>query len=254
MSQMSNYTEDAVLNLILRNTAWSRSASYVALHTASPGDTGANEVSAGWYARKAISFNAATTSGATNDGQVTFDEVTGGSSTVTHVSIWDASTSGNMIWWKALSSSKVLNIGAIPIIADDALTVTAGGAFSNYMIPKIIDHALATAAYTPAATVYLAMYPDNPTAADSGTEKTLGGYSRQATAFDAASSGATANTDEEDFGTVSGSGPQTITNWGIRDASTSGNLLIFGEWDTPIAVDDGDSYIVPAGDLDITAD
>lgn len=240
------------MDLILRNTAWSVSACYVGLHTASPGDTGANEVSAGWYIRKAITFNAATTSGATNDGQVDFDEVTGSEVTVTHVSLWDAESSGNMIWWKALSSSKLLTVGAIPIIADTALTVTAGGGFSNYMIPKIIDHALATAAYTPAATVYLAMYTDNPTAADTGTETTLTDYARQAIAFDAASSGATANTDEESFG-VAGSGPQTITNWGIRDASTLGNLLIFGAWDTGIAVDSGDTYIVPAGSLDITA-
>lgn len=240
------------MSLVLRNTAWSRSATYIALHTSSPGDTGANEVSAGWYVRKAITFNAATTSGATNDGQVDFDEVEDSGLTVTHVSLWDAESNGNMIWWKALSSQRALSIGATPIIGDEAITVTAGGGFSNYLIPKIIDHALATAAYSPAATVYLALYTSNPTAADSGSEATLGDYARQAIAFDAPSSGVTQNTDEESFGTAS-SGPNTITHWGIRDASTSGNLLIFGAWNDSNVVANGDVYKVPAGSLTITA-
>lgn len=252
MSQLSDDAENKVLSLVLRNTGWTVTNVYIALHTSSPGDTGANEVSAGWYARKAITFNAATTSGATNDGQVDFDEVTGSGLTITHVSLWDADTSGNMIWWKALSSQRALSVGATPILADDALTVTAGGGFSNYLIPKIIDHALGTAAYTPAATVYLALYTSNPTAADSGSEATLGDYARSAIAFDAPSSGVTQNTDEEDFGTAS-SGPNTITHWGIRDASTDGNLLIFGEWNDLNVVDNGDVYKVPAGSLTITA-
>lgn len=252
MSQLSDDAENKVLSLVLRNTGWTVSGSYVALHTASPGDTGANEVSAGWYVRKAATWNAATTSGATNDGQITFDEVTGAGLTITHISVWDAESSGNMIWWKALSSSRALAIGATPIIADDAITVTAGGGFSNYLIPKIIDHALGTAAYTSAATVYLALYTSNPTAADSGSEATLGSYARQATAFDAPSSGVTQNTDEESFGTAS-SGPNTITHWGIRDAATTGNLLVFGAWNNSNVVDDGDVYKVPAGSLTITA-
>lgn len=252
MSQLSDDAENKVLSLVLRNTAWSVTTVYIALHTASPGDTGANEVSAGWYSRKAIAFDAATTSGAANTAQVDFDEVTGSGLTVTHVSIWDASTSGNMIWWKALSSSRALSVGATPIISAGAVTVTAGGGFSNYLIPKIIDHALGTAAYTSAATVYLALYTSNPTAADSGSEATLGSYARQATAFDAPSSGVTQNTDEESFGTAS-SGPNTITHWGIRDAATTGNLLVFGAWNNSNVVDDGDVYKVPAGSLTITA-
>lgn len=74
---------------------------YVSLHTASPGLTGANEVSAGWYAAGGRmqpsgtpKWNAATASGATNNGTITFPAVSGSSVTVTHVGIWDNATVG----------------------------------------------------------------------------------------------------------------------------------------------------------------
>ena len=51
--------------------------------------------------------------------------------------------------------------------------------FSNFMENKIIDHMLRNQAYTPPATVYVALYTSDPTDADTGTEVSGGSYARQ---------------------------------------------------------------------------
>lgn len=67
---------------------------YVSLHTASPGSTGANEVTGGSpaYARKALTWNAASTGSKTLSNSPTFDVPAG--VTITHVGLWSAATNG----------------------------------------------------------------------------------------------------------------------------------------------------------------
>ncbi|HVY54746.1 MAG TPA: hypothetical protein VHC46_03225, partial [Thermodesulfobacteriota bacterium] len=161
--------------------------------------------------------------------------------------------SGNFLHGIALSSSKLFTAGSVPFIDDDGLTVTASGGFSNYLIPKIIDHLLGSAAFTFDTSVFLALYTTNPTAADSGTEASGGGYARLAIDFNTASGGSASNTDLEDFGTASAN-IGTISHFGIRDNSPGGNLHVFGAWNTALAVNSGDTYRVPAGNLTVALD
>lgn len=67
---------------------------YLSLHTADPGQTGASEVTGGSpaYARKLTTWGAADASGVSTGSQVTFD-VPGGT-TITHVGFWSAATAG----------------------------------------------------------------------------------------------------------------------------------------------------------------
>lgn len=67
---------------------------YVSLHTASPGSLGANEVTGGSpaYARKAVTWNAASAGSKALSNTPTFDVPA--STTVTHVGLWSALTSG----------------------------------------------------------------------------------------------------------------------------------------------------------------
>jgi hypothetical protein len=91
-----------------RPTAW-----YVALFTTDPTDAGTGtEVSGGSYARTAVTF---TVSGdtASNSGAVEFPEATGSWGTITHIGIYDASTSGNLIAHAALTASKAIASGDI---------------------------------------------------------------------------------------------------------------------------------------------
>lgn len=70
-------------------------ATHVSLHDGDPGDTGANEISGGTYARKAISFNAPAAGNLDSSTQPTFDVPAG--KTITHIGFWDALTLGNCV-------------------------------------------------------------------------------------------------------------------------------------------------------------
>ena len=69
-------------------------AIYASLHTADPGSTGTNEVTGGSpaYARKSITWNAAASGNLDNNANPVFDVPA--STTITHVGLWSASTSG----------------------------------------------------------------------------------------------------------------------------------------------------------------
>ena len=105
------FTSDAVT----RPTAW-----YLGLFTANPDEdgSGATEISGSGYARKSVAF---TVSGnlATNSAAVEFDVATGSWGTISHVAVFDASSSGNQIAYAALTTSKA-------ITTDDVLRFPAG--------------------------------------------------------------------------------------------------------------------------------
>ena len=119
MAAMSDYLEAQLLNLIFRTqTAWKPSAIYFALYTAAPSDSGGGtEVTGGSYARVQVTqadanWNAPGTGGLTdNVSAITFAAATANWGTVTHVGIFDASTSGNLLFHGALTSSKTVNSG-----------------------------------------------------------------------------------------------------------------------------------------------
>lgn len=126
-------------------------------------------------------------------------------------------------------------------------------AMSNYLENEILDHILGTGSWTMPTNVYLALF----TAVADGeagtvTEVSGSGYSRQSTAFAAASGGVASNSAIETF-TASGGNWGTITHWGLYDASTSGNLLIYGSLSASRVINDGDSLTFAVGAVDITA-
>jgi len=133
---LSNYAETKILDHIFRNgeaTDFTDNDLYIGLATAlsNDGDT-VTEVSGGGYARQEIcdhsagtnSFAAASGNSITTDTQITFPEATGDFGTITHVVIYDALTSGNLIAWGALSSSKAVETGDTFIISSGNLTIT----------------------------------------------------------------------------------------------------------------------------------
>ena len=120
---------------------------------------------------------------------------------------------------------------------------------SDYAENELLDHILGTGSYT-MPTVYIALYTDDPTDADTGTEVTGGSYARETAAFDVAASGASANSSDITF-TQATANWGTVTHIGIRDALSGGNLLWHGPLATSKAVNDGDTFKIPAGDLDV---
>jgi hypothetical protein len=110
----TNTAETLVLSfLFTTGTATRPTEWYLGLFTSAPGEAaGGTELSGDAYARKAIAFTAAGNL-ATNSGNVEFDAATGDWGTVTHVAVFDAATSGNMIAYAALGTSKAIGTGDI---------------------------------------------------------------------------------------------------------------------------------------------
>ena len=119
---ISNYAELKLLDAVFNATAFSVTTPYISLHTADPGETGASEVTGGSYARQSGSFGAAAAGAVSNDAQISFASMPSG--TITHVGVWDASTSGNFLWGGALTASKTVNSGDTVQIASGDLDVT----------------------------------------------------------------------------------------------------------------------------------
>ena len=126
MSQFSNYLEYALINATLRNTAYtSPSAVYVGLFTADPTDANTGtEVSGGGYTRKQATFGAPSNGVTSTSADMTFDQATANWGTITHIGIYDASTSGNLLYHSALNNNKTIETGDIFKIAAGSLVVT----------------------------------------------------------------------------------------------------------------------------------
>ena len=123
---MSNFLENELYDHVLRNAAYtSPSNIYVSLHTADPTDDASGaEVSGGSYARTAVTMGAPTNGSGTNSADVQFPQCTSDWGSVSHIAIWDASTSGNMLFHSPLDTTKNLTTGDVFKIASGSLTVT----------------------------------------------------------------------------------------------------------------------------------
>jgi hypothetical protein len=123
MAALSDYAEKLLLDFLMTTGTATRPTNwYVALYTGAPSDSGGGtEVSAGGYARQSVSFNAASSPGGTtsNSNEVSFTASGGDYGTVTHMGIFDASSSGNLLWHGALTASKTVADG-------DTLTFAIG--------------------------------------------------------------------------------------------------------------------------------
>lgn len=117
---------------------------------------------------------------------------------------------------------------------------------STYLKQAVIKAALGEASFPSISNVYLALYTNNPTIADTGTEVTGGSYARQQLSFANASGGSKSSNTSETFSSMPAC---TVTHWGIRDASSGGNLLYFGAFDLPIELNATDDLPINSGDI-----
>lgn len=136
MSAASNFLENAVISSTLRGAAFPTiSKVYVALHTNDPGDAGGNEVTSDlWpaYARQDAAKGGGIASGWTapvdgvskNALQLIFPVFDGTADlTVTHFSLYDAVTGGNMLVHAPLQTQRTVQIGDVFVVDTQKLTV-----------------------------------------------------------------------------------------------------------------------------------
>lgn len=119
-------------------------------------------------------------------------------------------------------------------------------AASNYLETKIFDHVFRNTAYTPAATLYLALFTSTATTAEleAGTltnEVTGGSYARQTVSFSAPSNGVGSNSGSITF-------PSASAGWGViryvavMDASTAGNVLWYAQLSSDVTINSGNTF------------
>jgi hypothetical protein len=141
MAALSNYLENNLIDRLLRGQTFTFPTNvYFGLLTSAPSDTGGGtEVSGGSYARVTVAASMANfagtqgagtttastgTSGTTsNNVNVTFPTPTASWGVISYVAVYDASTSGNLLLWGALTTPKTVNNGdAPPVFAPDAFS------------------------------------------------------------------------------------------------------------------------------------
>jgi hypothetical protein len=126
MAEMSNYLENALINVTLRATSYTAPTTvYLALYTTDPtdADTG-TECSGTAYARQAVTFGAPSNGVSTNSAVIDFPQAGGAWGTITHIGIRDALTAGNLLYHTPLDTSKTIATGDVFRIASGSLSVT----------------------------------------------------------------------------------------------------------------------------------
>jgi hypothetical protein len=115
MAALSDHAENLLLNFLMTTGTATRPTNwYLALFTAAPNDAGGGtECSGNGYSRQTVAWDAASGTGGTtsNSGNVTFTASGGNFGNVTHIGIFDASTSGNLLWHGAMAAAKQVNAG-----------------------------------------------------------------------------------------------------------------------------------------------
>ena len=123
---MSNYLENALINGTIRGTTYTAPTTvYVGLFTSDPTDAGSGtEVSGGSYARQSATFAAPSDGASVTNTDITFPQATANWGTVGWIGIFDALTTGNLMYHTALDASKTIETGDIFKIASGNLSVT----------------------------------------------------------------------------------------------------------------------------------
>ena len=139
MSAASNFLENKVLDHVLRySTApyTAPSTLYLALFTNTSTHAAANleagtlsdevTTSASAYARKAVTFAAASSGSSATNATVTFDAATATWGTITHIAIMDGATAGagNVLFYGAVTTSKLIESGDTFQVSSGNLTVS----------------------------------------------------------------------------------------------------------------------------------
>jgi hypothetical protein len=125
VSAFSNYLENKVLLHVFGATAYTAPTTlYLALYTVAPDDTGGGtEVSGTSYARQTIAFTVVSDT-ASNTSAVEFPTAGSTWGTVVAVGIFDNLTSGNLLAYGNLTSSKTIASGDVFRVPAGDLDIT----------------------------------------------------------------------------------------------------------------------------------
>ena len=258
MAQLTNHAEDALATWWRDGTITLPTDWHIGIASAA-GESSATELAGTGYARVAVTRSLANWSGTQGDGttlassgtthrstnNVAIDFGTAGADwgDANYLVLYDAATGGNRWAYIPIAPPFTITNGLPVSFAAGTVEFILGlNALSDYLANKIIDLLLRAQAYTRPSTIYGALYSDDPTSADAGTEASGGGYARLAIAMTAGNwdivSGEVRNAAPQAYPVPTGDWGSglPLTHEGFRDAASLGNLLFYGALDNPLSV------------------
>jgi hypothetical protein len=226
---------------------------YLALFNGDP--TSGTEITSSICNRVSLSSMETSSGGSrssTNTSDIILTSSSWGSGTWTYIAAYDAASSGNLIWYKAINSQQITP-GQLVKIASGDLTLTARFTVSDYTGDYLVNWMTGGSSMPATTTRYLALFNGDP--ADGGTEITTtirpSGRVNLTAVMSAASAGSSVSNADLSLGIAAGSGLCSFL--AIYDASVDGNLIsyntIIGGTQYIIA---GYPVVVPAGYITIT--
>lgn len=249
---LSSYLVAKLADKIIDNTDFTVTVPYISLHSASPGTTGANEITAGVeggsYSRQAASSWDSNLP-RTNSTAITWSNTP--YTAVTHFGIWDAVSSGNFLMGGTLIIPRTLFLGETAKFSAGHFTVNCELRVSSYFQPKILDKVLKNTDFT-VTNAYMSVHTADPGL--TGTGEVLppisgvrGQISGQGTLQTPSLS---VNTWTVEWVSVTGTAawddmPDNVYSYvGLWDASSGGNFLMGGALSSPVTTTAGNSEMV----------
>lgn len=226
MPAQSDYLRNKLLEHLDGATYTGVSTVYLGVFTTPVNaDESGTEVSGGGYARKAVTFAAASGGSISSSSAVTWSPLhTSSTLTLFGWGIFDSLSGGNMLYYGQFSSPFTVASGTDLTFAAGDITVTvartARGGLTDYTANKWLDLTLRNQVWL-APTVYLGFLTD----VDAGTEVSGGGYARKASGFTVVASIGTVTPDT--WSPLSTAADTSVQGHGWWDASTAGNLLAY---------------------------
>lgn len=121
---ITNYAEAKILNAVFTNVSFAvATGTFVKLHIGNPGDDCLLNAAA-HTTRVSATWNTAVGGGSlTNSVAVTFTPLAA-NETISFISVWDNISAGNPLWYGALTTPQVVNVGGTLNFAIGSIVVT----------------------------------------------------------------------------------------------------------------------------------
>lgn len=126
---LSSAVANAILNALDDAGTWTPpSEVWIKLHTGDPGAAGTSNAASNTTRQSAV-FGSAAAGSATTTNTITWTSVSATES-YSHISAWDASTSGNLIWTDGLEATRGMTAGDNFTIASGDIDISLGAVAS----------------------------------------------------------------------------------------------------------------------------
>lgn len=246
MGTFAEATRNAMLDAFASGTDYGGNANvYVKLHLGDPGAAGANNAAVE-TTRKLVSWAAASGGSKASNADTEWAAVST-TETYTHVSFWTAAAAGTYLGNDDLSSSAAMTAGQTFRIPSGSLTLSLTGPFTDAQKNAMLDAFAGATNYTGTTAFYVKLHLGAPGAA--GTSNPATETTRKQFSFSAAATGATSNTDQEDWASYPAS--ETVSHVSFWDDPTAGNFLGSDDLATSQAMTTGETFRMRIGDIDL---